>query len=227
MDTALIASAALLGLAGAPHCTAMCSAPCAAAIGAGGAPATAGFHLARVASYAAGGALAAGSVAALAAWSQLSPALRPLWVLLHAAALALGLWLLIRGRPPAWMGAWGTVRATPAPAGWQRVRAPLRAGMGGALWVLWPCGLLQSALLVAAMASGAAAGAVAMAAFALASSPGLWAGPWLLRRLLARTNAAARQRAGTRLGGALLVGASAWALGHGVWAQVAAFCAAL
>ncbi len=227
MDAALIASAALLGLAGAPHCTAMCSAPCAAATGGGGASATASFHIARVAGYAAGGALAAGSVATLAGWSQWSPALRPLWALLHAAALALGLWLLIQGRPPAWMAVLGSVRSAPAPVGWQRVRGPLRAGASGALWVAWPCGLLQSALLVSALGSGAVAGAAAMAAFALASSPGLLAGPWLLRRVFTRRDAASRQQAGTRLGGALLAAASAWALVHGVWDQVAAFCATL
>ena len=104
MDPALIASAALLGLAGAPHCTAMCGAPCAAAIGRqGGWAPTAAFHLARVASYAVAGAVVASAVGALALLSQLSPALRPLWTMVHALVLALGLWLLWTGRQPAWM----------------------------------------------------------------------------------------------------------------------------
>ena len=37
MDAALFASALALGLAGAPHCVAMCAAPCAAVTGGGGA----------------------------------------------------------------------------------------------------------------------------------------------------------------------------------------------
>ncbi len=226
LDTTLFMSALLLGLAGAPHCTAMCSAPCAAAVGRGGGSATLAFHLARVAGYAAGGAVAAASVAALAAWSQLSPALRPLWVLVHTALLALGLWLLFKGQQPAWLANVGRVpSALPHAPGWQRVQGPARAVAAGGLWVAWPCGLLQSALLVAAMASSGAAGAAVMAAFAVASAPGLWLGPWAWRRLLQGGDAAARQRQATRAGGLLLLAASAWALGHGVWEQVAAYCA--
>ncbi|MGK2952595.1 MAG: urease accessory protein UreH domain-containing protein, partial [Thiobacillus sp.] len=91
MDSALIASAAMLGLAGAPHCTAMCGAPCAAAVGRqGGWVPTAAFHAARVASYAVAGAVVASAVGALAMLSQLSPAVRPLWTVIHALVFALG-----------------------------------------------------------------------------------------------------------------------------------------
>jgi sulfite exporter TauE/SafE len=224
VDAALIASAALLGLAGAPHCALMCSAPCAAAIGQGGRPAGIAFHLARMGGYAAAGALMAASVGALASWSQFSPALRPLWTLLHAAALVLGAMLLWRGRQPAWMAAWGRSPQPAADAGWQTVRAPLRAAALGGMWVGWPCGLLQSALLVAAMTGGALTGAAAMAGFALASSPGLLLGPWAWRRLLGRGDPQARERWATRAAGALLLLASGWALGHGLWPQVAAYC---
>lgn len=249
MEIPLILSATLLGLAGAPHCTAMCSAPCAAATGRQARHRLV-FHVARVGSYALGGAVVASSVAALAGWSQLSPALRPLWVMLHAGALALGFWLLIQARQPAWMvrlgrapvpaggGAGGAVALVSGAAvdsapgvglapGWQRLQrlqGPARAGAAGALWVAWPCGLLQSALLVAALGSSAATGAVAMAGFALASAPGLLFGPWLLQRLLRGQNAAARERLAVRAAGGMLIAASAWALGHGVWHEVAAFC---
>lgn len=229
MDAALIASTTLLGLAGAPHCAAMCSAPCTAAVGVGGAGGKAAFHLGRLAGYALAGGAAAGSVAALAAWSQWSPALRPLWALLHVAALALGFWLLIKARQPAWLAQIG--RPPPlaaAGSGWQRMRGPTaRAAAFGSLWMAWPCGLLQSALLVSAMASDAAAGALAMATFAAASAPGLLLGPWVWRRLAARVDGVARDRLATRAAGALLVLASAWALGRGVWQQVAAFCSTL
>ena len=223
MEFSLIVSATLLGLAGAPHCTAMCSAPCAAATG-GARGNSAVFHLARVAGYATGGALAAASVAVLAGWSQFSPALRPLWVLLHVAALALGLWLLIRARQPAWMSRWGAVPSAAPAAGWQRVRGPGRAALAGGLWVAWPCGLLQSALLVAALGSSAATGALAMGGFALASAPGLLLGPWAWKKLLQADHADARERLAVRAAGALLVAASLWALGHGMWQQIAAFC---
>ena len=225
MEIALIASATFLGLAGAPHCTAMCAAPCAAAVGKGGWPANLGFHLGRLAGYAAGGGIAAARVGALAGWSQVAPALRPLWVMLHAAALVLGVWLLLKARQPAWLSALGrTPSGAPDAEGWQALKGPLRAVAAGGLWVAWPCGLLQSALLVAAMGSSAATGALAMAGFALASAPGLLLGPWMARRLFGRSSSEARERLAARAAGAMLVAFSGWALLHGVWHDIAAFC---
>ena len=224
LDLARIASAAALGLAGTPHCTAMCGAACSAAIGRGGtAAAPWAFHLARVASYAAGGAVVAASVGALAALAQLSPAVKPLWTLLHAAALGLGLFLVWQGHQPAWMNALGRVqRQQPALAGgWQPVGFPLKAAVAGSFWVAWPCGLLQSALLVAAMSNTVWGGSAAMAAFAVCSSGGLVLAPWAWRRWGSSERAL---RGATRLSGALLAGASAWALGHGLWSRVAAYC---
>ena len=52
--------------------------------------------------------MVASSVGALASLSSLSPALRPLWTLVHAAALALGLWLWLGvgiGKGQGWMHA--------------------------------------------------------------------------------------------------------------------------
>lgn len=232
MDAALIASAALLGLAGTPHCAAMCGAPCAAVVGSGQPASLMAFHGARVAGYALGGAVAAASVGALQQLSALSPALRPLWALLHVAALALGLWLLVTARQPEWLGRFGRAPQAAATAGGALpVQGPqrgiLRAALGGGLWVAWPCGLLQSALLVASMANTAAAGAVAMAAFALASSAGLLAAPWAWRRLLAGEGGRARERLLVRAAGLMLVAASGWTLGHGIWHQVLAYCATL
>lgn len=205
----------------------MCAAPCAAASGPGRAGSSA-FQLTRVAGYAAAGAVAAGSVGALAALSQLSPALRPLWVVLHAMILALGLWMLWRGRQPSWMGALGRVPslapASSASGGWRAVKGPLRAAAAGSLWVAWPCGLLQSALLVASLAGSAVAGAGAMAAFALASSAGLIVAPWAWRKLLRGGARAATERLLVRMAGALLLLGSGFALGHGVWHQLAAYC---
>ncbi|MEO5735440.1 MAG: sulfite exporter TauE/SafE family protein [Rubrivivax sp.] len=250
MQTALLATAAFLGLAGMPHCTAMCSAPCAAALGPGATPAsTAAFHAARLLGYAFAGAVVASAVGGLASLSALAPALRPLWTLLHAAALMLGVCLLWQGRQPAWFGRVGRVPAaarkaamapgtaalaTPLMGPWPGAHAvsariawrPLaRASGAGGAWMLWPCGLLQSALLVAALAADATMGATVMAVFAATSAPGLLLGPWLGRRLFNRgRHPAARERLATRAAGALLVLASGWALGHGLWSQVAAYC---
>ncbi len=227
LDLALVLSAALLGLAGTPHCAAMCAAPCAALGGAWLNQASGwAFHGGRLLSYVFGGALAAGSVASLAGLAQLAPAVRPLWALLHAAALGLGLWMVWQGRQPAWLLSWRNALASPAAptaAGWQRLHGPVRAGTGGALWLGWPCGLLQSALVMAALANSVLGGAAVMAAFATTSATGLVLGPALLLRL-SRGRAPVWQGHAIRLAGAMLAAASAWALGHDTLRRVAAYC---
>jgi len=227
MGTALVAGAALLGLAGAPHCAAMCGAASAALWrGCGGARAGLAFHAGRLAGYAAVGAVLATGVASLGWLAGVSPALRPLWALLHVAALALGLWLLARGQQPAWLAQWGR-RAAPqaAAGGWQRMHGPLRAGAAGSLWFAWPCGLLQSAWVMAALADGPLAGASVMAAFALASSVGLWAGPWLWSRWGGGRLSQRGLRTSVRAAGACLAVASGWSLARGLWPAVSAWCA--
>lgn len=227
MDFALLLSAAMLGLAGTPHCLAMCGAACAAA-GPGGRTDWA-LHAGRLAGYSLAGAIAASSVGTLAQWSQAHAALRPLWTLVHVAALALGLWLLLRGRQPGWMERIGRTGARPVvrEGGWQAMLPMARRSAIGLAWVAWPCGLLQSALLVAALGNSAWAGAGAMAAFALSTSFGLVAGPALWWRLSAPgTLSAAWSVAAVRLAGLMLAAASAWALGHGLWMRVVAWCLA-
>ncbi len=214
LDLALVGTLALMGAASVPHCALMCGAPCAAATGGAQAlPAQAGFQLGRLIGYAAVGALAAAAMGLLREAAVLNGLLRHLWTLLHSALFALGLFLLFTARWPAWLGQMGV-----KPSGtvrWQR------AAGSGLLWFAWPCGVLQGALLVAALANTAAGGAAAMAAFALASSPGLLAAPLLLRKLLARPG---RETWAPRLAGLMLAAASAWALGHGLWAKVVEFC---
>jgi sulfite exporter TauE/SafE len=233
MDAALITSAALLGLAGTPHCAAMCAAPCAAVCGEGRGSQAAFFQLARVLGYALAGAAASASVGALATVSQLSPALRPLWVLLHVSLLVLGLWMLWHGRQPAWMSQVGrlpaAVKSAPGPqSDWAPLRAPvggnLRAGTAGLLWVAWPCGLLQTALVLASLTGGAAAGAATMATFAVASSSGLVLAPTAWRWLSRSGKRAGWERSLVRAGGAMVAVGSAFALGMGVWHEVAAYC---
>jgi sulfite exporter TauE/SafE len=231
MDAALWLSGLLMGLAGIPHCMAMCGASSSAVMarcapGHQARSAGLAFHAGRVAGYAAVGAVAASSVAALKLLGESAPALRPLWGLLQAAALALGLWLLVTGRQPAWMSAQPRL---PSPqlsdAGWQRVAGPARAGLFGAAWVAWPCGLLQSALIVSTLASTPLSGAVVMGGFALASSPGLglvalaWFGG-----AGGRAVGLARSAWVVRFSGLCLCLAASWSLGHGVWQRVIAFC---
>ena len=216
-----------MGLAGTPHCAAMCGAPCAAVTQRCGMQARhglmAGFAMGRLLSYALGGAAVAASVGAVNLLGSMAPVLRPLWTLLHLAVLGLGLWLMLTGRQPAWWSRLGTspVAAAAAPAGWQRMAAPLRAGAAGGMLLALPCGLLQSALLIAALANTPTQGALAMASFAAASSLGLWL-PGML---------AARGPGGAtvnvlmlRLAGATLAAASAWALAHDLWLRWSAWC---
>ncbi len=217
---AVVAAAALMGLAGLPHCAAMCAAPCAALTGRG-ASSQPLFQAARVAGYAAAGAIAAASVGALRDGLAWTAALHPLWALLHMAALALGLCLLWRGRWPAALQR-GAAAAPPLPGGWQRIAGPLRSAGAGALWIAWPCALSQSALLVSTLASTPAQGATSMAAFAVVSSPALWLGPTLLRRVSALRSDGALALRGA---GALLAAGSGWALTHGLWMRIAAWCA--
>ena len=234
MSAALSAGALLMGLASAPHCVAMCSSACGGAARACGGDhpqrAMVALQLGRLLSYAAVGALAAASVSTLGAWSAGTPALRPLWSAVHLGALLLGLWLVWRGQAPDWLRLFGQrvahrvqqqVRRTPPGAGrlWQ-------AGLLGTAWVGLPCGLLQSALVVAALGDGPWQGAAVMASFAAGSSVGLWAGPALWWRFSGgRLNAASGPLMAARLGGAVLVALSGWALTHGLWERVyAAWC---
>jgi uncharacterized protein len=226
---ALIAAAGLMGLAGLPHCVAMCAAPCAAVAGRGAA-AQPLFQFGRVAGYAAAGAVAAASVGALREGLAWSPMLRPLWTLLHLAALAVGLWMLWRGAWPAWLQRRAAAPSLSSDAGWQRIAMPLRSVGAGAAWIAWPCALSQSALLVAALASTPLQGAAAMAVFAAVSSPALWMGPAVLRSLgsgVAASGSAVGATWPQRAAGALIAAGSVWALGHGLWSRVAAWCAQL
>jgi hypothetical protein len=240
MDLVLIASAFLLGLAGIPHCAAMCGPACAAVQGVCGqarqpqyvAPA---FHLARVGAYAVAGGLAAMGVGAVGGLSAAAPVLRPLWALAHAAALVLGVWMAWTARQPAWMTLAGSRRmvsalrpqATPGTSsGWQRVAGPVPAAASGLAWVFWPCGLLQSALVVAALANTAWGGSLAMASFALASATGLQALPWWAvhgPRGSTRLQQAAAVWA-VRGSGLLLALASGWALTRDIWRPLWDYC---
>lgn len=232
MDTALVVSASLMGLAGGPHCAAMCGAACSVVAARSRRPGVDGataspmlaLHAGRVVGYAAMGAVAAASVSAIGTFSSAAPMVRPLWAIVHVAAVALGLWLLRAGRAPAWLSSAKPRFAPLAQARpiqvYRSLPASTRAGLAGVAWVIVPCGLLQSALLVSALASSPATGAAVMAAFALASTLGLWLAQRLWTRL-GRSSAGARLAAWpVRAAGALLAGSSLFALWHGLGAAL-------
>ncbi len=222
MQSSLAITALVMGLAGGPHCVAMCGAACAGfgqAAGERRTQAMWSFQLGRVLGYSALGALAAATVQGLGWLTTQSAALRPVWTMLHVAAFLLGVLLLVQARQPLWLD-------TAASRLWARVRAfNQRWGMAapaivGVLWALMPCGLLYSALMVAALSSQVWQGAVVMALFALGSSVSLWAGPWVLLKL----GNLGDGRWGMRLAGMALAGLSAWALWMGLVHDQAPWC---
>lgn len=224
MNAALVLAGVAMGAAASPHCALMCGAPCAAITG-GRPAASTGFHLGRLAGYMAAGAVVAGGVSALGTWSRTLPALQPIWLMLHLAFLLLGLWWLFSGRMPARL-----LRDGAVPIRFERRRGQLaRASGAGLAWVAWPCGALQGALLLAALANGPVGGATVMGGFALASLPALGAAPWLWRQLRAvDARFIGRERVtelGYRLAGLTLVASSSWAMLHGLRERIAAFCA--
>ena len=229
MQWPLILAGLALGLAATPHCAVMCGAPC-AALTHGGSRAASGFHAGRLLGYAAGGAMAAGSVSMLGSWSQAMPALRPAWTLLHLAFLTLGLWWVTTGRQPALLARDGRGPATVPVRMQGRITQVTRAGLAGLGWVAWPCAALQGALMLAALAGSLQGGALVMAAFALASAPGLAMAPWLWARWRAARGAGATANEvsalGFRVAGASLVLVSGWALTHGLWERFVQWCAA-
>jgi sulfite exporter TauE/SafE len=232
MDAALAASAFLMGLAGTPHCAAMCGAACGTLAPAGpngrGTARQLALHGGRLISYSLAGALVAASAASLALVAH-ARMLQPIWTLLHVAAIAFGLWLLWKARTPAWFGG-APARlehfAESSPMRFIRRLPPTgRAGLAGLGWAALPCGLLQSALVVAALASSALAGAAVMAAFATASAIGLWLGPTAWRLLRQGRGGSGAGSASIRLAGLLLAGSSFFAVWHGLGAAIDAICA--
>jgi len=191
MLSGLILTAFLMGVGGVPHCAAMCGAACAAALPRG---VPLSSLLGRCLGYAMLGCVAAASAGLVSQWGRQLSFVQPLWVLLQAMALVLGLLLLFSGQMPRQLDALGqdTYRAVRQRWGssvllqrwaWARPMLPLLAGMA---WAVLPCGLLYAAVMVAALAPTVWGGGLVMLAFALPSAVGVWAAPAVLRQLLRR-----------------------------------------
>ena len=229
MNTTLALTALLMGLAGGPHCLAMCGAACAGIgraaqkqAGGQGVSAMLLFQLGRVIGYSALGAFAASTMQGVGWLSTQSAVFRPLWTLLHIVAFMVGGLLLWRGEQPIWLedfgrGIWRRV---------QRMTAHLKLRNGGAvilgvLWALMPCGLLYSAVLVAGLTAHAFEGALVMLAFALGSSLSLLIGPWLWLQLKGSVSTG---QWGIRLAGLTLAVTSGWGLWMGLVHNSAPWC---
>ncbi|MDP2678291.1 MAG: sulfite exporter TauE/SafE family protein [Rhodoferax sp.] len=222
MQTTLATTALLMGLVGGPHCIAMCGAACAGigqAAGERGTSAMWTFQLGRVLGYAGLGALAAASMQGLGWLTVQSSALRPVWSMFHVGMIVLGLLLLWKAQQPVWMEQAGRKI-------WIKVKG-LVVGKGagaplliGAVWTFLPCGLLYSALLVAALAGSALDGALVMALFAMGTSVSMMLGPWLWLRLRGNRNG----DWGVRLAGLALALSSSWALWMALAHDAAPWC---
>ena len=215
-------SALVMGLLGGPHCVAMCGAACAGIARAAEPRSTRAlwsFQVSRLVGYSLMGALAGGTVQGLAWMGQHTAVIRPVWTMMHVAALLLGLVLVWQARQPAFIDGWSQTL-------WRKVR-PVMVAMGGRApvvlgvgWALMPCGLLYSALLVASLSASAFSGALIMAAFASGTMVSLVAGPWLLLKLKdARSGGW-----GIRLAGVALVLTSGWALWMGITQPTGLWC---
>lgn len=227
MSTTLAVTALLMGLAGGPHCAAMCGAACAGISrlgpregGVSRMRSLLGFQAGRLVGYSLAGAAAALAVQSLAWLTANTAALRPVWTLFHLLVLLWGLMLLAQARQPAWVSAAGRTV-------WARIR-PLASARGGVfatgtLWAFMPCGLLYSALLVASLSGGPLQGALSMALFAAGSSVSLMLVPLLYDKLRGRGNQL-RQDWGTRAAGGLLILAAAWALWADAFHRFAEWC---
>jgi uncharacterized protein len=225
MQTSLALTALLMGLAGGPHCVAMCGAACAGMGQVAGVHqnrALMSFQVGRWLGYSLMGGLAALSVQALGWLTVESATLRPVWSMLHVGALVLGLLLVWQAKQPVWLDQsaqqlWGKIRRFNNNSGNAGKLAPLAVGV---LWAFMPCGLLYSALMVAALTGNALEGALTMACFALGSGVSLGIAPWLLLKLKTIGDGAW----GIRLAGLALASTSAWALWMGLVHNQAPWC---
>lgn len=185
MLISLLTTAFLMGLAGVPHCAAMCATPCAVALPQG-LPASA--VLGRSLGYGVLGALAAAATATLATWSRWFSVLQPFWIMALAAAVLLGGWMLVRGALPMTLqnhglAAYRRLQGSLGDQGWLSRHPQLALVLPtvlGMAWAALPCGLLYGAVMVAALAPDFWGGAAVMLAFSLPGAVALW---WLPRHL--------------------------------------------
>jgi uncharacterized protein len=230
MNATLAWTALLMGLAGGPHCLAMCGLGCAGVARATGGQnrhATKLFHMGRVAGYTMLGAVAGASTEGLGWLAAQTSVLRPIWTTLMLATFAFGLWMLASARQPVWLelagrSVWGKVKGfTQVKIGGQGGVAPM---MMGGLWALMPCSLLYSALLVAMLSGNAWNGATTMLLFGTGSTLVMTGGTAVALRFLRGSSQVRLQLWSIRLAGLALVAASVWALWMGANSSTGFWC---
>jgi uncharacterized protein len=207
MQNALLLSALAMGVAGGPHCVVMCGAACTGLSQAHAKP-NVGivlYHLGRLCGYALLGAIASYGIRSIAWLSDYSAVLHPLWTFSHVLIFFWGAILIIYAKQPLWIDNTGK-------RVWRRIKqlSAIKGGhfyIGG-LWAFMPCGLLYSALVIAAFNANPAGGAMTMAAFAIGSSVSLFFAPWIWLNLKTKLV----EPYGMRLAGLMLTSASAWAI---------------
>lgn len=221
MLASLLLTAFVMGLAGGPHCIAMCGAACSAMQSSPNphiqfTPLRLvhtipwSFYLGRLIGYGLLGALAASSLRGLAWLSSQSGVFQPLWTFSHTLIFAWGLLLLVTGQQPHWAvqggrQVWGWIRQHTA-------HARLGYLLTGMVWALLPCGLLYSAVLLASLQSHWLQGALVMVAFALGSATILAMAPLVWQGGQHSLPRWFSESAGMRLSGMILVLLSVFAL---------------
>jgi sulfite exporter TauE/SafE len=178
-------AAFFMGLVGGPHCLLMCGGACAALCQStpqqSALQRALGFQVGRVLGYGILGALGAASMQTIGELSVKLVMLQPLWNFIHVFGLFIGLYLLIFAFQPLWLDQ-GARRI------WRWIQTHLglatlmswRTGpiVAGTLWALLPCGLLYSALMLAALTASPLMGWLSMMSFALGSGMSLWIAQW-------------------------------------------------
>ncbi len=220
MQESLLLTAFIMGLAGGPHCIAMCGAACGGIAQANGKYAAVKFQAGRLLGYASLGAVAAASVNLLAWFTSQTSVVHPLWTFFHVLVLGWGLLLLAYARQPLWVDhagrrIWRKVR--------QLSRVPGGVVLTGMMWALMPCGLLYSGVLVASLSGSAVQGALCMAGFALGGSFSLLLGPWLWVRLKNGSRWLTDAHS-MRVAGLMLVIAAGWAIWMDIAHQSSLYC---
>ncbi len=196
-----------MGLMGGPHCIAMCGAPC-AVISAQGSSQIWQFHLGRISGYGILGGVAAYSMNNLAWLSNQTMSLHPVWTFFHGIIFVWGFVMLLYAKQPQWIdhigeSSWNTI---------QKLSKTLRSNfLLGMLWSFMPCGLLYSALLVAALTLNILNGTISMMFFALGTSISLIVSPiiWLK---IKDGKLWLNEIQGMRIAGMLLMIAASWAI---------------
>lgn len=219
MLASLLLTAFVMGLAGGPHCIAMCGAAC-------GAMQTSSsiksipirvirtvpwsFYLGRMLGYGVLGALAAQSLRGLAWLSSQSRVFEPLWTFSHTLILAWGCLLLLTGKQPRW-----AVQGAQQVWTWIKQRtqhAKLGFLFTGMVWALLPCGLLYSAVMLASLQSQWLQGALVMMAFATGSATILAIAPVVWQAGQQKLPLWMKESTGMRLSGIFLMALSLMAL---------------